>query len=319
AAAFLKKQLLLVGSEGRKVTPLQRTAEKPLLALAQDCIQSRNELARRPMSTMVPLRPGQLGGSRVGVVLSVPVVAVANVRVVRFPDGTVAVTETLVIGGSWKMVEFSGYAGNSALGLVDVDVVRVGIITELRLPIEVGNPEEGRVETLPLPDGIGKPIVGRGEMLELADRDGNPKLALGPVTGGARVVEFKEMLGVKLGTEYEVSLSVGAMVGPVPDEPKRVERESDELEVVLGSKPLGPDVPTLLGPVLSGTAADVFVLGIGVGITERVDETVTGPGLPALVRNLVVVPEVTKTVSVVSWESRPLMVRVYIGSINAVI
>lgn len=280
-------------------------------------------------------------------------VGVADVMVVRFPDGTIATTETLDVRGGWKMVEFSGYVGNPALGLVDVDVVRLGMIKELRLPVEVGKPEEGRVKTLTLPDGVGKPDVGRDKMLELADRVGKPavgrkemleladregnaegavgaggkpelgrneklmllvgyrgKPELGPVTGDRRVVEFKEILGVRLGTEYEVMFSVGAMVGPVLDGPKRVERESDELEVTLGSEPLGPEVPTMLGPVLSGTSTDVFVVGIGVGMTERVDETVTVPGLPALVRNLVVVPEVTKTVSVVSSESRPLMVRV---------
>lgn len=70
--------------------------------------------------------------------------------------------------------------------------------------------------------------------------------------------------------------------------------------------------------MLSGNILDVFVLGNGVGTMERVDVTVTGPGLPALVRILVVVPDVTMTVAVVSSVSSPERVRVYIRSINAV-
>lgn len=108
------------------------------------------------------------------------------------------------------------------------------------------------------------------------------------------MVKFVKTLEVKFGTEYEVPLSVGAMVGPVPEGPKRVERESDEFEVAVGSKLLGPDVPRLIGPVLIGITTDVFVLGNGMGMTERVDVTVIGLGIPpALVRTLVVVPDVT--------------------------
>lgn len=122
---------------------------------------------------------------------------------------------------------------------------------------------------------------------------------------------MRDMLGIKLGTENEVRLRVGAMVGRVPDEPKMVERESDVLRLALDGEILDLGVPTLLEPVLRGTVTDAFVLGIGVGITETVDETVAVPGLPALVRIWVLVPEVTTKVAVVSSESRPEIVRVY--------
>lgn len=56
---------------------------------------------------MVPLRPGQMGGVRLGTALPEAAVAVADVMVVVFPGGTIAVTEMLVVGGGWRMVKFS--------------------------------------------------------------------------------------------------------------------------------------------------------------------------------------------------------------------
>lgn len=94
---------------------------------------------------------------------------------------------------------------------------------------------------------------------------------LGPVTGGRRVVELIDMEGVKLGTENEVTLRVGAIVGRVPDK-----------------------VKVLLKAVLSGIVRDVLVVGTGTGTTETVVETVAMEGLPpALVRIWVLVPLVT--------------------------
>lgn len=99
------------------------------------------------------------------------------------------------------------------------------MITELRLPIEDGKPEEARGETVTFVEGTGKPDVGCNEMLELRDSvgkpeliaDGNPELGrneklrlpvgysgkpeLGPVTSGGGAVELEKALDVKFGTE----------------------------------------------------------------------------------------------------------------------
>lgn len=121
-------------------------------------------------------------------------------------------------------------------------------------------------------------------------RGGKPEL--GPVTGGRRVVELADMVGVRLGTEKEVRFEVGAKVGRVPDEAKVLERVSDELKLGVGWEALG----TLLVAVLSRIVMVVLVVGSEVGMTETVEETVAVgglPGLPALVRTRVLVPVVT--------------------------
>ena len=164
----------------------------------------------------------------------------------------------------------------------------------VRLVEGVGRPELGREMMLELIDKVGNPEVGREVVPFTVGRGGKPELGrivelrlplvgnggkpeLGPVTGGRRVVKFEDMIGVKLGTGVEVTFRVGAMVGLVLDEPMMVERESEELTPALDLETLETKVPTLLEPVPRGTGTDVFVMGSGVGITETVVETVTGP------------------------------------------
>lgn len=115
-----------------------------------------------------------------------------------------------------------------------------------------------------------------------------------------------DRVGVKLGTDKEVELMVGAMVGGVRDEDRVIESVSEELKPELDGNPLMVAVPTLIEAVLSGIITEVSVLGSGVGSTETVEETVTvagGGALPALVRSTVLVPVVTITVLVASCKS----------------
>ncbi|KAL8723480.1 MAG: hypothetical protein Q9225_000213 [Loekoesia sp. 1 TL-2023] len=185
AAALLKKQLLSEILSGKKVTPRQRGDENPLLAVPQSWIQSWKVLSRRPTSvgplysvsqmttnswpsgrvTLVPLRPGQLRRSRVGVALAAALVEAADaemdVGVLVLPGVDIAVTVTLTVTGGGKMVEFSGYVGNPALALEVVGLVRLGETKELWLVDDNGKPEVGREEMLRLAEDVGKPDVGR--------------------------------------------------------------------------------------------------------------------------------------------------------------
>lgn len=171
---------------------------------------------------MVPLRPGQLLMSRVGMVLgaelvvatalaSVVVSAVEEVDVgmLKFPGTDIEVTVTVTGGAVTKIDEFRGY-GTPAVPM-EVTVTgsgfgKVGVTMELQFADGVGKPEVARdvivafadgvgkpevgwEEALRLDDGIGKLDIGREEMLRFADCVGKPEV------GQEEVVQFEEGIG----------------------------------------------------------------------------------------------------------------------------
>ncbi|KAI4118853.1 MAG: hypothetical protein LQ345_001143 [Seirophora villosa] len=277
--------------------------------------------------TRVPLRPGQLAGSRVGKALaSAPV---ADAPVVEVVDGMVTFARTDIevterAGGEVNTDAFTGYCekpvetmeGARLVKLADTVGVKLGTEKVVELSVDgtmVVKLGTEKVVELSV-DGMMGVKLGTEKVVEFSVGG-----TMGVKLGTEKVVEFSVggTMGVKLGTEKEVELSVGGTMGvklgtgtekevvlsdgstvdAARDEGRVFERVSEELKPGADGKPLEIPVATLIDVVMSGIVTAVSVLGRGVGSTGTVEETVTvAGGLPALVRIRVLVPVVTITV-----------------------